>query len=274
MYTVNNFLLYSMTNMKTKKVKLIQSIAKAHDILSFFVHDKRTIGISEFAKKLSLPKTTIHSIVKTLCYLGYLEKDVTTGKYMLGPYVFQLGMKYATNLDIVSIGRVWAERLCFQYRQPVNIGMLVGGKVVVVLRVEPENRFMTYPQTGSVIPMHTSCIGKLLCAYTDNYRLHELLESYEFKALTKNSISSKENFINELKMVRSMGISFDNQESIAGLAGIGGPIFNYTGQIIAAFAITGDADFIEKHRDDIITTVKDTSLQLSLQLGYIPAHHQ
>jgi len=68
---------------------------------------------------------------------------------------------------------------------------------------------MTYPQTGSVIPMHTSCIGKLLCAYTDNYRLHELLESYEFKALTKNSISSKENFINELKMVRSMGISFD-----------------------------------------------------------------
>lgn len=274
MYTVNNFLLYSMTNMKTKKVKLIQSIAKAHDILSFFVHDKRTIGISEFAKKLSLPKTTIHSIVKTLCYLGYLEKDVTTGKYMLGPYVFQLGMKYATNLDIVSIGRVWAERLCFQYRQPVNIGMLVGGKVVVVLRVEPENRFMTYPQTGSVIPMHTSCIGKLLCAYTDNYRLHELLESYEFQALTKNSISSKENFINELKMVRSMGISFDNQESITGLAGIGGPIFNYTGQIIAAFAITGDADFIEKHRHDIITTVKDTSLQLSLQLGYIPANHQ
>ncbi len=274
MYTVNNFLLYSMTNMKTKKVKLIQSIAKAHDILSFFVHDKRTIGISEFAKKLSLPKTTIHSIVKTLCYLGYLEKDVTTGKYMLGPYVFQLGMKYATNLDIVSIGRVWAERLCFQYRQPVNIGMLVGNKVVVVLRVEPENRFMTYPQTGSVIPMHTSCIGKLLCAYTDNYRLHELLESYEFQALTKNSISSKENFINELKMVRSMGISFDNQESITGLAGIGGPIFNYTGQIIAAFAITGDADFIEKHRHDIITTVKDTSLQLSLQLGYIPANHQ
>ena len=274
MYTVNIFLLYSMTNMKTKKVKLIQSIAKAHDILSFFVHDKRTIGISEFAKKLSLPKTTIHSIVKTLCYLGYLEKDVTTGKYMLGPYVFQLGMKYATNLDIVSIGRVWAERLCFQYRQPVNIGMLVGGKVVVVLRVEPENRFMTYPQTGSVIPTHTTCIGKLLCAYTDNYRLHELLESYEFQALTKNSISSKEDFINELKMVRSMGISFDNQESIAGLAGIGGPIFNYTGQIIAAFAITGDADFIEKHRNDIITTVKDTSLQLSLQLGYIPAHHQ
>lgn len=274
MYTVNIFLLYSMTNMKTKKVKLIQSIAKAHDILSFFVHDKRTIGISEFAKKLSLPKTTIHSIVKTLCYLGYLEKDVTTGKYMLGPYVFQLGMKYATNLDIVSIGRVWAERLCFQYRQPVNIGMLVGGKVVVVLRVEPENRFMTYPQTGSVIPTHTTCIGKLLCAYTDNYRLHELLESYEFQALTKNSISSKEDFINELKMVRSMGISFDNQESIAGLAGIGGPIFNYTGQIIAAFAITGDADFIEKHRNDIITTVKDTSLQLSLQLGYTPAHHQ
>ncbi len=259
-----------MTIMKTQQIKLIQSIAKAHEILSLFINDKKPLGLSDFAKRLGLPKTTVQGIVHTLCHLGYLEKDCETNKYRLGPYVFQLGMKYATNLDLVSIGRVWAERLCFQFRQPVNIGMLVGDKVVVVLRVEPENRFMSYPQAGSVIPTHTTCIGKLLCAYMDKNRLEEILKDYDFQMLTPNSITKKEDFLKEIKKVRQAAISYDNQESVMGLAGIGGPIFNYTGQIIAAFAITGNAEFILQHKQDIIHAVKDTSLQLSVQLGYNP----
>ena len=261
-----------MTIKKTKHVKRIQSIERAHAILSLFINEKKSLGVSDFAKLLKLPKTTVQGIVQTLCHLGYLEKDHETGKYRLGPYVFQLGMKYATNLDLVSIARVWAERLCSQFKQPVNIGMLVGDKVVIVLRVEPENRFMSYPQVGSVIPTHTTCIGKLLCAYMETKRLHEILKDYSFQMLTPNSITTKEDFLKEIKKVRQTGISFDNQESVMGLAGIGGPIFNYTG-IIAAFAITGNADFILNHKQDIIHAVRDTALQLSLQLGYNPENN-
>lgn len=261
-----------MTIIKTKNVKRIQSIERAHAILSQFINEKKSLGISDFAKLLALPKTTVQGIVQTLCHLGYLEKDHETGKYRLGPYVFQLGMKYATNLDLVSIARVWAERLCSQFKQPVNIGMLVGDKVVIVLRVEPENRFMSYPQVGSVIPTHTTCIGKLLCAYMEAKRLHEILKDYTFQMLTPNSLTTKEDFLNEIQKVRQAGISFDNQESVMGLAGIGGPIFNYAG-IIAAFAITGNADFILNHKRDIIHAVKDTALQLSVQLGYNPENN-
>ncbi|MGQ9842188.1 MAG: IclR family transcriptional regulator [Spirochaetota bacterium] len=261
-----------MTIIKTKNVKRIQSIERAHAILSLFINEKKSLGISDFARLLTLPKTTVQGIVQTLCHLGYLEKDHETGKYRLGPYVFQLGMKYATNLDLVSIARVWAERLCSQFKQPVNIGMLVGDKVVIVLRVEPESRFMSYPQVGSVIPIHTTCIGKLLCAYLEIKRLHEILKDYTFQMLTPNSITTKEGFLKEIQKVRQAGISFDNQESVMGLAGIGGPIFNYTG-IIAAFAITGNADFILNHKWDIIHAVKDTALQLSVQLGYNPENN-
>lgn len=258
-----------MTIMKTNHGKRIQSIERAHAVLSLFINEKKSLGISDFSKLLALPKTTVQGIVQTLCHLGYLEKDHETGKYRLGPYVFQLGMKYATNLDLVSIARVWAERLCSQFKQPVNIGMLVGDKVVIVLRVEPENRFMSYPQVGSVIPTHTTCIGKLLCAYMETKRLHEILQDYTFQMLTPNSVTTKEDFLKEIKKVRQAGISFDNQESVMGLAGIGGPIFNYAG-IIAAFAITGNAEFILHHKQDIISAVRDTALQLSVQLGYNP----
>lgn len=254
----------------SKSTRLIQSIKRASDILDIFIGEKRAMGITEFAKRLKLPKTTIAGIVQTLESLGYLERDPLTSKFRLGPALFQLGMKYATNMDLVIIARAWMERLCFQFMEPVNIGMLVGDKAVVVLRVEPENRFMVFPQAGSVIPLHTTCIGKILCAHMDDSRRDEILSEYPFERLTSNSIDSSKAFLKELSRVRESGIAFDNQESINGLAGVGGPIYNFTGQVIAAFALTGKAETIQRRREEIVTAVRYTSHQISTQLGYSP----
>jgi len=253
-----------------KSIRLIQSIKRASDILGIFIGEKRTMGITEFSRRLKLPKTTIAGIVQTLEALGYLERDPLTSKFRLGPALFQLGMKYATNMDLVLIARAWMERLCFQFMEPVNIGMLVGDKAVVVLRVEPENRFMVFPQAGSVIPLHTTCIGKLLCAHMDDSRRDEILSEYRFERLTANSIDSRKAFLKELSRVRESGTAFDEQESINGLAGVGGPIYNFTGQVIAAFAVTGKAETIQRRREEIVTAVRYTSHQISTQLGYSP----
>lgn len=251
-----------------KQKRLIQSIKRASDILALFIEEKKPLGITEFSRRLGLAKTTIASIVSTLEAIGYLEKDPFTVKYRLGPQIFQLGMKCATNMDLVTIARVWMERLCFQFMEPVNVGMLVGDKVTIVMRIEPANRYMVFPQAGSVIPSHSTCIGKVLLSFMDEAKRDMLLAGYSFEQFTSNTITSRERFIEELGKVKAEGVSFDNQESINGLAGIGGPIFNHTGAVIAGFAITGNPDTIAKRREDIIDAVKLTSQHVSAQLGY------
>jgi IclR family transcriptional regulator, KDG regulon repressor len=253
-----------------KEKRMIQSIKRASDILALFVEEKKTLGITEFSKLLGLPKSTIATIVSTLEAIGYLEKDPLTGKYRLGPHIFQLGMKCATNMDLVTIGRSWMERLCFQFMEPVNVGMLVGEKVMIVMRTEPENRYMVFPQAGSVIPAHSTCIGKALLAFIDTKKRDLLLSGCNFEQWTPNTITSRKTFLEEIDRVKATGISFDNQENFNGLAGIGGPIFNHLGMVISAFAITGNPDNIARRRDDIIEAVRFTSQQVSAQLGYMP----
>jgi IclR family transcriptional regulator, KDG regulon repressor len=253
-----------------KEKRLIQSIKRASDILSLFIDERKTLGITEFSRLLGLPKSTIATIVSTLEAIGYLEKDPLTNKYRLGPHIFQLGMKCATNMDLVKIGRSWMERLCFQFMEPVNAGMLVGEKVMIVMRIEPENRYMVFPQAGSAIPAHSTCIGKALFAFMDPQRRDLLLENYNFEQWTSNTITSKNVFLKEIEKVKATGVSFDNQENFNGLAGIGGPIFNHMGMVISAFAVTGNPENISKRRDDIIEAVKFTSQQVSVQLGYVP----
>jgi IclR family transcriptional regulator, KDG regulon repressor len=252
----------------TGKRKLIQSIERAADILELFIKEKRSLGIADIARLLDLPRPTIQGIVNTLIARGYLEKDLVNVRYRLGPMLFQLGMKYATNLDLVNIARGWTERLCFQFNQPVNVGMIVGERVVVVLRIEPENKFMVFPQAGSVIPSHSTCIGKILFAFMEEEPRNELLSGYSFEQLTPNSITTRQKFNSELTVIRREDIAFDNEENIIGLAGIGAPIRNHLGQVIAAFAITGNAKIIHKRREEIIISVRYTSKMISSQLGY------
>jgi IclR family KDG regulon transcriptional repressor len=244
--------------------RLIQSIKRASDILELFLNEKKPIGITEFSRRLGLAKTTVSSIVVTLDTLGFLEKDHLTGRYRLGPQIFQLGMKCATGMDVVTIGRAWIERLCFQFMEPVNVGLLVGDKVTIITRIEPENRYMVYPEAGSVIPAHSTSIGKMLFAYMDSEKRDAILQNYCFDILTPKTIGTKKRFLEELEQVKRDGISYDRQESINGL---GGPIFNHTGILIAAFSISGNPQNIKKREPEIISAVRFTSRQISSQLG-------
>ncbi|MEN6475890.1 MAG: IclR family transcriptional regulator [Syntrophaceae bacterium] len=251
-----------------KERRLIQSIKRASDILGLFIVEQKPLGITEFAKRLGLAKTTIASIVQTLEAIGYLEKDPASLRYRLGPQIFQLGMKCASSMDVITTGRAWIERLCFQFREPVNVGTLVGDKATIVMRIEPENHFMVFPQAGPMIPLHSTSIGKLLCAYMEESKRTAILSGYAFEKFTDNTLASKPAFMKELDKIRSSGISFDNQEMILGMAGIGGPVFNHAGALVAAFAVTGNADNIMRQREDIIAAVRFTTHQLSSRLGY------
>jgi len=253
---------------ETKDQKLLQSVLRAAHILNLFVEEVKPLGITEIAQRLNLPKTTVQGFVNTLLSVYYLEKDPITGKYRLGPAVFQLGMRYATSMDLVNISRVWLERLSFQLRIPVNIGMLVGEKVVVLMRVEPENNFMSFPPAGTVIPAHSSSIGKLLLAFSSKKRTEELLKDYDFQAISIHSITTQEELYRELETVRKERISFDREENMIGLSGIGAPVFDHRGEIIAAFAVSGSTEEIHKNKEQIIQSVSHTSNSISRQLGW------
>ena len=248
--------------------KLIQSVVRGTDILKLFLKGKKILGITDISKELNLPKTTIQGIVLTLFEKDFLEKDPLTGKYRLGSMLFQLGMKYATSMDLVSIARVWMERLCFKFNESVNIGMFVGGNVVIVLRIEPESKFVSYPTVGSTIPLHSTCIGKILLAYARPTIRDKFLQECSFEKLTSNTINNIDKLSKVIEEAKLTGISFDNEESIIGLSGIGSVVFNHTGRAIAGFVVTGTTDNINSKKNDIINDIKYTSAEVSRQLGY------
>lgn len=246
----------------------IQSLKKAAAILNLFTEDDKTYGISEMAKILELPKPTVQGLVRTLEEIGYLEKEESTSKYMLGSALLQLGIKYMTNMDLTVIARSWMERLCLQFKETARVGMLIGKKVVIVMRIDSENKYMVYPQVGSVIPYHTSGLAKVILAYMDDAERDAMLKDYVFRKFTDRSIDNRKDFIAELTKVRKTGIGLDLQESVPGLSCVSGPLFNNKRQCIAAVSVSGNSDNIERNLEEVKNAIRYVSAQVSAQLGY------
>jgi DNA-binding IclR family transcriptional regulator len=248
--------------------KTINSLVKAVNILKLYLEEDKSLGITEFSRALDIPKPTVQNIVSTLEENGLLERDPMTRGYRLGPVIFQLGMQYANSMDLTMIARVWLEKLCHQYGEMSQAGIIMGERIVVVMKVEPDANYMVFPQTGSVIPPHSTAIGKVLLAWMSAVLRDRILAGCTFTKFTDKTIGSREDYLKELEKVKKDGVALDFQESINGLSCIAGPVFNNKNECMAAVSLSGNATKIESRRDEIGDAVKYICYRISEQMGY------
>jgi DNA-binding IclR family transcriptional regulator len=90
-----------------------------------------------------------------------------------------------------------------------------------------------------------------------------------FATHAPHTISTKSQFMKELKTVRERGYSIDNEEFEPGLKCIGAPVRNYSGKVVGAISMAGPAFRLTKPNVTRLSgTVIQTADELSEELGY------
>ncbi len=248
--------------------KIINSLVKAINIMKLYLEEDKSLGITDFSRALDIPKPTVQNIVSTLEENGLLEKDPMTQKYRLGPVLFQLGMQYSNSMDLTMIARIWLEKLCTQYGEMSKAGIVMGERIVTVMKVEPDLNYMVFPHAGSVIPPHSTAIGKVLLTWMSPVLREKILSGCTFTRFTANTIGSREELMKELERVKREGVAFDKEETITGLSCIAAPVFNNKNECMAAISLSGSVPKIDSRREEIIEAVKYVCHRISEQMGY------
>ena len=62
-----------------------------------------TCSIAQLSEELSLPPSTIHRILKTLCSTMYVVKDEKSHEYKLGPALIPLGTSASKHIHLQSV---------------------------------------------------------------------------------------------------------------------------------------------------------------------------
>jgi DNA-binding IclR family transcriptional regulator len=247
----------------------IKVLNKTFSVLEILLQQGSAMNMTEISERLEIYPSTIHRILDTLKYRGYVEQDPHTQKYQLGLKALELGMAKLHQMDLVREATPYLKELVNQCNETVHLGILEEEEVLYLLKEESSQTIRMYSWVGKRAPLHCTALGKVLLAYLPEEEIKKILDKRELPRFTENTITDKRKLEKELSKVREQGFALDREENEKDVCCIAAPIKNYQGQVIAAVSISGPAFRIDKKvQNNLKEALIETSTKISKRLGY------
>lgn len=136
------------------------SVERALQILINVAKTPKPASFVDLQKCLALPKATLHKLLSTLEEWDFLRRDEESGKYTIGLAVFEVAAGGSTSTDIRTLVNPILRNLSREYDEACNLGILDGGEMVYVDRVDPPEQIVRLASlVGRRIPAYASAGG-------------------------------------------------------------------------------------------------------------------
>ncbi|RSL32171.1 IclR family transcriptional regulator [Salibacterium salarium] len=248
---------------------IIQSLDRALKILDLFDESVSELKITDISDKMLLHKSTVHSLLKTLEKHQYVEQNEESGKYRLGLKLFERGNSVIRSRDIRVVAKDFLHTLSKETGQTVHLVIQDGKEGLYIDKVESASATILYSRIGRRIPLHCSGVGKALIAFQPDQAIADTLKDYEFIQRTEHTITTREAFWEEIRLIREKGYAEDREENEPGVHCVAIPVRDHTGEIAAAISISTLSMRTSKEEMQHYTNqLIEAGKQLSEKLGY------
>ncbi|MEU4063939.1 IclR family transcriptional regulator [Streptomyces wedmorensis] len=253
--------------------RLVPAVTRAFDILELFLQGDGTLSAPEITRRLQLPRTTTHELVSTLAARNYLVPvPEQPGRYRLGVRTYQLGSRYAEQLDLAAEGRQVAHEVAESCGETVHVALLEDTDVIYVAKVDSTHAVRMVSAAGRRLPAHCTAVGKMLLATLPEAELDERLEGRELVAMTPRSLTDPDVLRAALAEIRILGVALEQQESNPDVSCVAAPVRDRSGAVVAALSISVPVHRWTEDRENELTALAvEGAAELSARLGHRPA---
>lgn len=249
--------------------RYVQTLERSLDILEVLAQSEESLGVTEIGNRIGLHKSTVHRILQTLCYRGYVEKERDRERYHLGVKIVELGIRFFNDLEIRKIAAGFLSRLAKSFDEVVHLVLHDEGEVVYIDKRESSQVISMHSKVGRRAPMHCTAVGKAILSTLPEEEVRHILNAKGMPRFTDKTITDPEKLIENLREIKRTGISMEVEENEVGILCIGTPIFDYSGRAIAAISVSGPANRLkEKGVERMSDEIKKAGEQISVQMGY------
>lgn len=214
-------------------LRLVQSVAEL-----------QPISASEIARRIDLPKATVHRLLLALEQYGWLERDggsrplwsVTMKPIAIGGRAIERksGIRVAALSSMDALRRATGET--------IHLGLLDGDRIVLIERIDGVNSVNVFLPVGTSWDLHWSSAGKALLAHMPDAVRAAYLARPLVRRKSETDILPAEELAAELAQIRERGFAMSIGTLPARSSSIGAPIFDKRGLPFAGISITGASD--------------------------------
>ena len=139
--------------------------------------DTGSVTLADLCRQLDLNKSTLHRLLSSLIYMGYVKQDGETGKYSLSLKLLGLSNKLLVHMDILDAVRPSLKVLAQETGETVHFVQLDGVEAVYIYKEEStQNSVRMVSKVGSRIPLYCSGVGKAIAADMDQSQIQSIWE--------------------------------------------------------------------------------------------------
>lgn len=252
------------------------TLERACDVLRLFTPQKPRWTISELARHLNVPKSGVFRLVKTFERKHFLQSSEDSYEYELGSAIWELtGTVFGKRQQLVEKASPYLRDLNKTTGLLVSLRVLENDEMVIVDRVEGNDPVKVIFPVGTRQPINHGAPGKVLLAHhypPNSTQFNELIVRGKISRLTDRTLTDRRRLEEELKKIRRLGYATSDGEAIRGTIGIAVPVWNSTGQVEAALALTAVESLCNmKQLMRFLPHVKRTAENISKALGYVEA---
>lgn len=242
----------------------VPAIDRALNVLECLAQSRKGYSVSELSRRLALPKSSVHLILRTLERRGYLQKQASGGRYKFGMKLIALSRTALDGVELRDEARPALAALSQRTGLTVHMGVLERSEIVIIERLESASAIRVVSWIGRRMDVNSTAVGKALIAHLPEDEFEAQVRPSQLTRRNDRTIGSMAALRTELDRVRTLGYAVCDEEDEIGVRCVGAPVLNRQGHAIAAISVAGTTLQIPPERvPELGQAVRDTAEEIS-----------
>jgi IclR family pca regulon transcriptional regulator len=233
----------------------VKSAARVLDLLELFSVEQGPLSVTEVARKLDLPKSSMQGLLTTLAGRGYLEREGSA--YVLPPELRGVGYVGGLRARLVSRAEPILVRMARESKESAFIGVLTDSGIQYLAKALSPQEVRYDASLLEVRPVYCTSIGLAILSHLDADASDRILNRSTLEKITPKTITSRNAINRTLELSRRSGFAEVRDANVLGASGIAAPIFGVKGEVLGALSIGAPTSRYERARNrmaDIVTS--------------------
>ncbi|MEO8835361.1 MAG: IclR family transcriptional regulator [Caldimonas sp.] len=211
-------------------------MARALTLLERLARGREPMTLARLASDLALPKSSVHGLCTTLVSFGYLRRQAD-GSFLIGPRVMGLAEAFVAGTDVAQeFNALWGTGGAAP-EETVLLSVLSGTEALYVAVRNSARPLGLAFNVGMRLPAYLSGSGKAMLAQLPPDEVRHRFAGQLSVRLTSKGPRDLTALQKELALTRKRGYSVDDGAVRQGVYSFGAPVFDASGEAVAAIAV-------------------------------------
>ncbi|RJO73680.1 IclR family transcriptional regulator [Nocardia panacis] len=194
-------------------------------------------GLSDLARRLNIPKSTVQRSLKTLQQAGWV-RSTADGHWEITGLAFRLGSTVAARHNLRDIALPELSALQAATGETVHLAVPDGAELVLIERLDSSHQLRAFLPLGTRLPLHAAATGKAYLATLPDARIADHLARTPAQT-TAHTITDTEKLWDEIHLIRERGYATTVDGLHEGISAVAVALRGSPGPARACFSISG-----------------------------------